>query len=114
MPDADSRVGRLKASPTPMANAWADSMLNEHNLTIADEVAKTAADLSTTATAIALAWLRQRPGVTSVIVGPRTTDQLAGNLAGFALDLPPEAVARLDEISTSTTTSPVNGMNTQR
>jgi aryl-alcohol dehydrogenase-like predicted oxidoreductase len=113
-PDADTRIGRLKASPLPAANAWADSMLNDQNLTIAAEVAKTAAELNTTPTAIALAWLRQRPGVTSVIIGPRTTDQLNGNLAGLALDLPPESVTHLDQISSSTTTTATNGMNTQR
>jgi aryl-alcohol dehydrogenase-like predicted oxidoreductase len=113
-PDADTRIGRLKASPLPMASAWADSMLNERNLTIADEVAKTAAGLSTTPAAIALAWLRQQPDVTSVIVGPRTTDQLNGNLAGLALDLPSGAVTHLNEISSSATAAPINGMNAQR
>jgi aryl-alcohol dehydrogenase-like predicted oxidoreductase len=94
-----------------VASVWADRMLNERNLTIADEVAKTATELNTTPTAVALAWLRQRPGVTSIIIGPRSTDQLSGNLAGLALDLSPEAVAHLDEISASTTTAPTNGMN---
>jgi aryl-alcohol dehydrogenase-like predicted oxidoreductase len=113
-PDPDTRIGRLKGSAIPMARAWADSMLNEQNLTIAGEVATVAAELDTTPAAIALAWLRQRPGVTSVIIGPRTTDQLNGNLAGFALDLPPETVAHLDEISSPATAGPVNGMNTRR
>ncbi|MET9613765.1 aldo/keto reductase [Kitasatospora indigofera] len=48
---------------------------------------------------MALAWVRQRPGVTSVIIGPRTLDQLDGTLTGFALDLPADAISRLDEIS---------------
>jgi aryl-alcohol dehydrogenase-like predicted oxidoreductase len=111
-PDADTRIGRLKASPLPMARAWADGMLNERNLNIADEVAKTAATLDTTPTAVALAWVRQRPGVTSVIIGPRTIDQLDGNLTGLTLNLPLEAVTRLDEVSQSATITPVTGMNT--
>jgi aryl-alcohol dehydrogenase-like predicted oxidoreductase len=98
-PEADTRLGRLKASPSPMARAWADGFLNDRNLGIADEVAKVAAEVGITPTATALSWVRQRPGVTSVIIGPRTVEQLDGNLAGFAVDLPAEAVARLDEIS---------------
>jgi aryl-alcohol dehydrogenase-like predicted oxidoreductase len=109
-PDADTRIGRLQASAMPMARAWADGMLTDRNLEIADEVAKVAAELNTTSTAVALAWVRQRPGITSVIVGPRTVAQLEGNLAGFTLDLPPEVVARLDEVSRSTTIRPINGI----
>ncbi|GAA2095881.1 aldo/keto reductase [Actinomadura alba] len=109
-PGADTRMGRLMASPAPMARAWADGLFNERALHIADEVGKVAAELDTTATAVALAWVRRRPGVTSVIIGPRTVDQLHGNLAGFALDLPEEAAERLDDASSSTALAPVTGM----
>lgn len=101
-PEDDTRIGRLRASPLPMARAWADSLFTDRNLAIADEVAKTAAALGTTPTATALAWVRQRRDVTSVIIGPRTVDQLAGNLEGFTLDLPADAVVHLDEISAPT------------
>jgi aryl-alcohol dehydrogenase-like predicted oxidoreductase len=48
---------------------------------------------------IALAWLLARPGVTSVIVGARTEDQLADNLAAADLELTAEERARLDVAS---------------
>ena len=48
---------------------------------------------------VALAWLLQRPGVASVIVGARTDDQLADNLAAATLELTAEEIARLDEVS---------------
>ena len=48
---------------------------------------------------VALAWLLQRPGVASVIVGARTDDQLADNLAAANLELTAEEIARLDEVS---------------
>ncbi|MFF8379333.1 aldo/keto reductase [Streptomyces sp. NPDC015661] len=98
-PDAHSRMGRLLASPSPLARAWAEDLLTERNLRIADEVTEIAAGLGSTPAAVALAWVRQRRGVTSVVIGPRTTAQLAGNLAGFTLELPERAVARLDELS---------------
>ena len=49
---------------------------------------------------VALAWLLSRPGVTSVIVGARTDDQLADNLASADLVLSSEERAALDEVST--------------
>ncbi|MFD7641427.1 aldo/keto reductase [Kitasatospora sp. NPDC059795] len=98
-PDGSSRIGRLLGSPSPLARAWAGSLLTGRNLGIAEEVADVAAALGATSTAVALAWLRRRSGVTSVILGPRTVGQLVDNLAGFTLELPAEAVARLDEVS---------------
>jgi len=47
----------------------------------------------------ALAWLLGRPGVTTVIVGARTEEQLADNLAAADLKLSADEVARLEEVS---------------
>ncbi|MEV5825519.1 aldo/keto reductase [Spirillospora sp. NPDC052242] len=109
-PDADSRMGRMSASPLAMARVFVDEMLNERTLGIAEEVGRVADELGATPAAVALAWVRSRPGVTSVIVGPRSLEHLRGNLAGFELELPPEAVARLDEASWSPMLAPVTGM----
>jgi aryl-alcohol dehydrogenase-like predicted oxidoreductase len=109
-PDADSRMGLLLRSDLPVGRAWARELLRDRNLDIAEEVTKVAAELGTTPTAVALAWVRRRPGVTSVIIGPRSVEQLRGNLRGLALDLPAEATDRLDEVSRCTTIAPVNGM----
>jgi aryl-alcohol dehydrogenase-like predicted oxidoreductase len=48
---------------------------------------------------VALAWLLGRPGITSVIVGARTDEQLADNLAAGELELTDEEAARLEEVS---------------
>ncbi|MFD7734898.1 aldo/keto reductase [Kitasatospora phosalacinea] len=98
-PEADSRAGRLLNSPSPLARSFGGKMLTGRNLEIAGRVVELAAELGTTPAAVALAWVRDRRGVASVLIGPRTVGQLAENLAGFALELPPEAVARLDEAS---------------
>jgi aryl-alcohol dehydrogenase-like predicted oxidoreductase len=47
---------------------------------------------------VALAWLLHNPVVTAPIVGPRTTEQLTGNLRAVELDLSHETLRRLDEI----------------
>ncbi len=48
---------------------------------------------------VALSWLVDRPGVTSVILGARTTAQLDDNLAAAGLHLGAEETARLDAAS---------------
>jgi len=48
---------------------------------------------------VALAWLLGRPGVTSVIIGARTEEQLADNLAAASLELSAEETARLELVS---------------
>jgi aryl-alcohol dehydrogenase-like predicted oxidoreductase len=48
---------------------------------------------------VALAWLLTRPGVTTVVVGARTDDQLADNLAAADLKLSAEEIARLEKVS---------------
>jgi aryl-alcohol dehydrogenase-like predicted oxidoreductase len=48
---------------------------------------------------VALAYLLQRPAVTSLVIGARTTEQLADNLAAADLTLSEEEVKRLDDVS---------------
>jgi aryl-alcohol dehydrogenase-like predicted oxidoreductase len=48
---------------------------------------------------VALAWLLARPGITSLIVGARTEEQLADNLAAAELELTPDEHARLEKVS---------------
>jgi len=48
---------------------------------------------------VALAWLLGRPGVSSLVIGARTEEQLADNLAAAELALSDEERARLDELS---------------
>ena len=48
---------------------------------------------------VALAWLLERPAVTSVIIGARTIEQLADNLGAADLTLSDDEHARLEEVS---------------
>jgi aryl-alcohol dehydrogenase-like predicted oxidoreductase len=48
---------------------------------------------------VALAWLLGRPAVTSVIIGARTEEQLADNLAAASLELTADELRQLDEVS---------------
>jgi len=48
---------------------------------------------------VALAWLLGRPGITSVVVGARTDEQLVDNLAAAELKLSDEETSRLEAAS---------------
>jgi len=48
---------------------------------------------------VALAWLLSRPQVSTVIVGAKTPAQLADNLGATTLELSPEELKELDEVS---------------
>jgi aryl-alcohol dehydrogenase-like predicted oxidoreductase len=48
---------------------------------------------------VALAWLRDRPGITSLIIGARTDEQLADNLAAADLTLSSDERERLEALS---------------
>ena len=48
---------------------------------------------------VALAWLLGRPGVTSVVIGARTEEQLADNLAAAELELSDAEISRLETVS---------------
>jgi aryl-alcohol dehydrogenase-like predicted oxidoreductase len=91
--------GRLSRGSDLEAQGMRMLTLTDRNFEIVAEVDSVAAEVGTTATAVSLAWLIGRPGVTSVIIGPRTVDQLSENLAGFDLALPVESAKRLSRVS---------------
>jgi aryl-alcohol dehydrogenase-like predicted oxidoreductase len=91
--------GRLSQGSDMHAEGMRALTMTDRNFDIVAQVDKVAADLGTTATAVSLAWLLGRPGVTSVIIGPRTVDQLTQNLAGFDLELPLESAKALSRAS---------------
>jgi aryl-alcohol dehydrogenase-like predicted oxidoreductase len=55
-------------------------------------------DLGQPPAVVALAWLAQRPGMASVIVGPRTVEQFDDAVASMGLELDDATLDRLDEI----------------
>jgi len=64
------------------------------------EAVCTAADgLGRTPLAVALAWVRDRPGVVAPIVGARTTEQLKASLDAEDVRLPPAICTALNDVS---------------
>ena len=66
---------------------------------IVESVARAADGLDWSCLEVALAWVRDREGVTAPIVGARTAAQLRGILGVEELTLPDEIVDALDDVS---------------
>jgi aryl-alcohol dehydrogenase-like predicted oxidoreductase len=66
---------------------------------IVEVVVEVASERGASPAQVALAWLLDRPAVTSVIIGARTTEQLADNLGAADLWLTEDELARLEEVS---------------
>jgi aryl-alcohol dehydrogenase-like predicted oxidoreductase len=66
---------------------------------IVDVVVAVAKDRGVSPAQVALAWLLERPAVTSLVIGARTDEQLADNLGAADLALSQEELTRLEEVS---------------
>ncbi|MEV3854724.1 aldo/keto reductase [Streptomyces sp. NPDC050095] len=66
---------------------------------IVDAVSIAADGLAVTPLQVALAWVRDRPGVAAPIVGARNAQQLTAALSVEALSLPDEICQALDDVS---------------
>lgn len=80
-------------------NGLAGLSLTEESGQIVDAVAIAAQGMNVSPAEIALAWVRDRPGVVAPIVGARTTAQLRTALSSEDLELPTELVEALNDVS---------------
>ncbi len=94
---ADSRAA------SPHFAGFVGTYLDEDSGRVVEAVVRAAEGLEWSPLEVALAWVRDRPGVTAPIVGARTAAQLLGALGVEACVLPPELVVALDDVSSGTT-----------
>lgn len=73
--------------------------LDPRSRQVVEAVCTAAGGLDAAPLEVALAWVRDRPGVTAPIVGARTAAQLRGALGADDLELPDEIRTALDEVS---------------
>ncbi|MGW0700891.1 aldo/keto reductase [Streptomyces sp. NPDC002867] len=90
---ADSRGASEHMAP------FVEPYLDEAASRIVDAVATAADGLAATPLEVALAWVRDRPGVVAPIVGARNAQQLTAALSVEALSLPDEICQALDDVS---------------
>jgi aryl-alcohol dehydrogenase-like predicted oxidoreductase len=93
-----SGANRLGEDPDRGQEAW-DRRNTDRTWAVIEAVQEVAGALGASMAQVALAWVTGRPGVTSTILGTRTVEQLDDNLGASRVELEPEQVARLDDVS---------------
>lgn len=90
---ADSRAA------SPDLARFVGAHLNPGAARVVEAVCAAADGLGLSPLDVALAWVRDRPGVAAPVVGARTAGQLAASLAVEEVTLPAEIVRALDDVS---------------
>lgn len=73
--------------------------LDDRTVALGRSVSGLAAEYGHEPSAISLAWLMERPAVSTVIVGATRVEQLEENMRSLSIRLDSDAVKRLDELS---------------
>jgi aryl-alcohol dehydrogenase-like predicted oxidoreductase len=89
---------RLGDNPERGMEAW-DRRGTDRTWDVIDAVQSVAEARGVSMAEVALAWVTDRPGVTSTILGARTLDQLQANLSSAGLHLSDEETTILDDAS---------------
>ena len=100
VPEGRSR-SRLYSSSRP-GSGHSDPGCEAEAFATVDQVRRIAEGLGEPMAAVALAWVRQQPGVTSLLVGSRTPEELQQNVRSVDLTLSDETVRELTEASEET------------
>jgi aryl-alcohol dehydrogenase-like predicted oxidoreductase len=90
---------RLGENPDRGVEAYGRRSRVERTWDVVDAVRDIADKRAASMAQVALAWLVDRPAVTSVILGARTMEQLDDNLGAAELHLTADEANRLDEVS---------------
>lgn len=90
---ADSRAA------SPHFAGFVEPFLGDRSRRVVEAVVAAADGLGCSPAEIALAWVRDQPGVVAPVVGARTAAQLRGTLTSEDVELPPEIRQALDEVS---------------
>ncbi len=90
---------RLGEDPERGMEAWQPRNKQERTWRILDAVDEIAKAKGVNQAQVSLAWLEAQPAVTSVILGARNTDQLEDNLSAASVELTPDELQRLDDVS---------------
>ena len=94
-----SGATRLGEDPRRGMEAYAPRNAQERTWQVIDALRQVAEGRGATMPQVALAWVADRPAVTSVILGARTLEQLDDNLAAAGLHLSEKETAQLNEAS---------------
>jgi aryl-alcohol dehydrogenase-like predicted oxidoreductase len=97
---APTGATRLGEDPQRGMEAYAPRNAQERTWQVIDAVRQVAGRRGASMSQVALAWVADRPAITSVILGARTLEQLDDNLGAAELHLSEKETALLTEAST--------------
>ena len=89
----DTRAGH----PDPQTSQFVRLFMREDILEAVQRLRSIADDLGLTMAQLAIAWVLRQPNVASAIVGASRPEQLDDNCAASGVELPPDALLRIDE-----------------
>jgi aryl-alcohol dehydrogenase-like predicted oxidoreductase len=92
-------ASRLGEDPERGMEAYAPRNAHERTWQVVDAVRQVAEARGVSMARVALAWVADRPAVTSVILGARTVEQLDDNLGAAGLHLSEKETALLTDVS---------------
>ena len=92
-------TGRFLEDAPAEVPAYVEERRTEHSTRIVQAVLTAAEGLGTSPLAVALAWVRDRPGVAAAVVGARDAAQLTASTAAEQVVLPEAIRAALDDVS---------------
>ena len=103
---------KAQGAPLDAARAALTGMPSEGDYEVIDVLHQIAVEVEASPAAVALAWLRAKPAVSSILVGARRKEQFIENLAALDVHLNNDQVARLDAVSTPTLNFPAHVLET--
>ena len=86
--------GRLSGS-----NPFQGTKFTEHNWRVLDALRRVAAEVGRTPAQVALAWATAQPGISALLLGARSVEQLDDNVASLDVRLTAAQRRTLDEVS---------------
>ncbi len=82
----------------PDSNRFMRGLMNEDVLSAVDGLRAVASEAGLTMSQLALAWVLRQPNVSSAIIGASRPEQVEDNAAASGVELPPDALDRIDDI----------------
>lgn len=82
----------------PESGRFMQRLMNEKVLSAVDGLRAVASEAGLTMSQLALAWVLRQPNVSSAIIGASRPEQVEDNAAASGVELPPDALDRVDEL----------------
>src|SRR5262249_22651367 len=97
------RLGAIKDSGNPV---FERITRKDRNWEVEGLLRRVAAEVGRPAAQVALNWITKRPGVSAVLVGAKSVDQLHSNLQALDFDLPASLSSQLETVSRPESVTP--------